>query len=444
LADPDELTAALRSALTGKVASVAVAFSGGHDSSVLAHVARAACGDRPVRLLHVNHHLSPAADEMAAFAVAAGQRLELPVEVCDVTVGTAPRLSLEAAARDARYRALAGLIAPGEVLFTAHHADDQAETLLLQLLRGAGPLGLKGIEPDRAFGKGRLRRPFLALGRERLADYARTFGLTWYDDPSNEDIGFDRNYLRSEVLPRLRARWPAATRTLSRAARLQGECAAALTATALTCLARAEHDGRRLALNAFVGVPVELRREMVRVWLRGQGAPTPDAATLARIFEALVPYRGSGTPEAVLGTAALRRYRQHLYLTPASFPAAPAAPLSLAEAGVDGLPYGTLVIRRSSDGPRVDATLEDRLKIVFRRGGERVLAADGRHHVPLKQLLNLAAMPPWERTLVPLVALDGEIVAVPGVHVSPAVRACDRQEGFVFGWTRGGVGGRLR
>lgn len=411
---------------------VAVAVSGGLDSTVLAHLA-AAVGT--VRLLHVNHHLGPAAEAMAGAAARTAAALGTDYRELHVEVPRRSRTSPEAAAREARYRALAAALEAGETLMTAHHADDQAETVLLQLLRGSGPRGLKGLTERQAFADGWLVRPLLAFPRTTLEACADARAIAFVDDPSNRSTAFDRNYLRHGVLPELSARWPGAVKALGRVAALQAACVEGLETEAARRLARADYDQRRLALTAFIGLSDAARRELLRAWLRRLGAPVPPAAALTRVFEVLVPYRGGGAPEVRFGGAALRRFRGHLYLVPAPGPV-PAGPLTLAEAASGVLPYGRLRASRCDRGLRLREPVAGRLEVRFRTGGERLRVPGGRHRA-LKRLLAESGVPPWERPLCPLVVDDEEIVAVPGLYVAPGYAASGRAPGLRFVWERG-------
>ena len=219
-----------------------VAFSGGLDSQVLLHALAQLRRElaAPVAAVHIHHGLSPNADRWAAQCDAACAALAIPCEVRHVQARHAAGESREAAARAARYAAFAQILDTDDMLLTAHHQDDQAETLLLMLLRGAGVAGLAGMPAWRGLGRGRLARPLLSLSRQTLRDYALRCGLRWIEDESNFDTSLHRNFLRHEVLPRLREAWPAADRTLARSAAHLGEATellAELAAGDVTALA---------------------------------------------------------------------------------------------------------------------------------------------------------------------------------------------------------------
>jgi len=183
-----------------------VAFSGGIDSHVLLD---AMATLRPqlsatLNAVHVNHGLNAKAAQWAAHAVSVCELLDIPCHVFNVNASAKKGESPEAAARDARYHTFSALIEAGDVLLTAHHREDQAETLLLQLVRGAGPHGLAAMPLSRSFSNGQLARPLLAVEQALINDYAAEKALLWVEDPSNQELGFERNFLRHEVMPILK------------------------------------------------------------------------------------------------------------------------------------------------------------------------------------------------------------------------------------------------
>ncbi|HEV2287260.1 MAG TPA: tRNA lysidine(34) synthetase TilS, partial [Steroidobacteraceae bacterium] len=201
-----------------------VAFSGGADSTALLAALAGQSGKLgALRALHVDHGLHPDSAAWAARAVAAARGLGVPCGVLDAKVARGRGDSLEARAREARYRLFEAALRPGEVLLSAHHEDDQLETVLLMLLRGAGVAGLAAMPELVRFGPGLLVRPLLSRSRAALAAFVRAAGLPHLEDPSNLDERLDRNYLRRRVLPALRERWPAAAATVSRSARHAAE-----------------------------------------------------------------------------------------------------------------------------------------------------------------------------------------------------------------------------
>lgn len=301
-------------ALTGARPRVAVAFSGGLDSTVLAHALVE--GRRRLahlRLLHVDHGLQAASAGWAKHCTRQARRWHVPIAVLRASITTRRGDSPEAAARDARYTLLGRELASGEVLVTAQHQDDQAETLLLQLFRGAGVAGLAAMPPVAPFARGRVARPLLDVPRAALERYARRHGLDWIEDPTNVETRFARNFLRHDVLPVLRQRWPAIDATLARSARHMAEAQALLDATARADLAHLM-DGAGLSVAGLRALPAARRRNALRAFVAVAGLESPSAAQLSEIVGTLLAVRADAHPEVRWAGAAMRRRAGRLEL----------------------------------------------------------------------------------------------------------------------------------
>jgi tRNA(Ile)-lysidine synthase len=286
-----------------------VAWSGGLDSTVLLHLALAARRLRGARLavraVHVDHGLQPAARGFRDHCRQLARRWRVPLAIVAADVNPVAGASVEEAARRARRAALAAELRPGERLLTAQHADDQLETLLLALLRGAGPAGLAGMPEAAPFAGTQLLRPLLGHGREALAAYAVAQGLAWIDDPTNADVRFDRNYLRAEVVPLLKARWPAAARTALRSARHCANASAVLAAAAARDLSAAA-DGPDLAVAVLRRWRAPRRAAVLRAWLQRAGLRAPNERHIAQV-EAMLAARIDAHPRLVLPDGVVRR-----------------------------------------------------------------------------------------------------------------------------------------
>lgn len=404
-----------------------VACSGGLDSTVLLHLAAGLPAPRRyhLRAVHVHHGLHPDADRWTRHCESVCRDLGLPLTVLRVDARPAPGQSPEDAARQARYRALADLLGPGELLLLAQHQDDQAETLLLQLLRGAGVAGLAAMPALARLGPGHLARPLLRTTRAELADHARARGLTWVEDPSNAETDFDRNFLRRDVLPLLRRRWPALSATLSRTARHCAEADALLAGLGERLLAdaRAEEAGS-LAVPALLGTTPAEQALMLRRWLARHGFRAPPARIVQAMREDLLGAAADRNPLVCWREGEVRRYRGRLYLTP-PLPALatlqsllPAEGLNWpADAARLALPGGNghlRLIRPGAGAPGIPEHLwqQATVRVGYRRGGEalRLPGRQGRHE--LRKLFQERGWPPWVRERVPLVYLEGRLAAV--------------------------------
>ena len=393
-----------------------VAYSGGMDSHVLLYALarlRAVPGF-VLHAVHVNHGLQPAAGEWARHCEQICADLDVPCVVEHIHVADLREEGLEAAARRERYACLARHIEPGEVLLTAHHQDDQAETMLLQLLRGAGVQGLAGMAPLMAFSAGRLARPLLYFPRHALERYARAEGLCWVEDPSNRDLRHGRNLVRHKIFPTLQARWPTAARQLAQAARHAAEAADILEEVARADLGHCQ-VGQGLQISLLAQLPAPRRRNALRYWIRGCGFQTPSTALLERIL-ALTEHLPR-TRHAMIrwGGAELRRYRDMLMLhSPGSAPE-PAgeiiwdgkSPLLLPATGqrLRFAPVSGAGLART----RLEGVT---FQVRFRRGGERCRLPGRPHHHKLKKLLQAAGVPPWERARLPLLYVNDALAAI--------------------------------
>lgn len=382
-----------------------VAFSGGLDSGVLVHALRdprARLG-LPLLAVHVDHGLSPAAGDWAAHCLSFCSARDIALDMVRLELRCDPGESLEACARNARYAALAERMSPGDAVLTAHHRDDQAETFLLHALRGSGVDGLASMPPARPLGDGWLLRPLLDFDRADLEGFARREGLSWVEDHTNEEVRFDRNYLRHMVLPLLRKRWPACAAALARSAAHCGEAAGLAREQAVSDL-RGLADGDILPVAPLAALPPGRQRAVLREWLSIRGLPLPDSRRLHELQRQVTTASRDRQPLCTWAGVEVRCWRGCLYAGPAIGPLPGGIRLSWDGTDLLELPgeLGTLELQ--------GATRPGRLEVRFREGGE-TCARDGCHR-PLKKLLQELSVPPWQRPRVPLVYLDGELAAV--------------------------------
>ncbi len=411
-----ERLAALLSAIDSAwpAADLCVALSGGLDSTVLLHVMtelhRGGSG-RSLRALHVDHGLQPESAAWAEFCRNACDRADVPLEVIAIVLAPQSGASIEAAARDARYAALARNLNPGEWLLTAHHRDDQLETVLIQLLRGAGMAGLAAMPARVPIGRGWHVRPLLDIDRADIAAYARRHSLSWVQDPTNDADRYDRGWLRAHVLPAIRERWPAAAATVARSAahsaqasRLLSELAAADAEGAL--------DGGRLAIDVLRRLSHDRQVNLLRWWLRGHGLKPPPAARLAAAMHPLLEARRDAAPCLRWDEGELRRYRGRLYALPplSQRPALESEDCasSLLDLGPGLGRFG--LVAGESGGLRAPlaATAECR----FRAGGESLRPHPHRPRKRLKDLCQETGVVPWMRDRLPLVFVGDRLAAV--------------------------------
>lgn len=397
-----------------------VAFSGGLDSTVLLHALAAQRDQLPGRLqaIHVNHGLNPDAAAWQQHCETVCRALDVELLQVRVQVGTIPGDSLEAAARERRYEVFAESMQPGDCLLLAHHLDDQLETFLLQALRGTGVAGLAAMPVVADFASGTLARPMLDIARESLLAWAREQNLAWIDDSSNQDLRFDRNYLRHEVLPGLKRRWPAAAGTVARTARHCAEASGLLRAQAADDLKRYTEPGRRsLALQAIRELSGPRAKQLVRYWLTENGFAPPPAHKLEQVFTDILTARPDRIPCVQWAGVELRRYRDRLY---AQSPMAAMPEPFLLRAGEFrelGPGLGRLGLVAAETGILAAACPDSGLRVTFRGGGERCQPAGQPHRRPLKKWLQELDVLPWMRACLPLLEHDSELVAVAGLFI---------------------------
>ncbi|WP_324780434.1 tRNA lysidine(34) synthetase TilS [Thiobacillus sedimenti] len=398
-------------------ARLVLALSGGLDSVVLLHALLALRDAHPfeLRALHVHHGLSPHADAWADFCGSLCTAGGVELAVHRVQIARDDPAGVEAAARRERQRVFAA--ADADFLLTAHHQDDQAETLLLQLLRGAGPKGLAAMAEQVAPRGWRavLLRPFLNVARAELSRAAEAAGLAWVDDESNVDVRYRRNALRHEVMPLLARHFPGAGRTLARAAALQADAAELLDDLARLdgCEAIA---GERLDCAALARLPPPRARNLLRHFFEQSGQPMPPARRLDEALHQLRDAHPDARVRVDFGPVALWRYRGGAYLVPLGPP--PAPPVRWQGEARIWVPAAGVAVQMATvvgAGLRRAALEAGNVTLGVRQGGERLrLHADGPHR-SLKNLLQEHAIPPWARGRLPLLWCDGRLVWVAGI-----------------------------
>lgn len=435
----ERLIASLEAGLASFDATrIRVAYSGGPDSVVLLHLlSRVPEARAPgLQAVHVDHRLHPASGHWARhcrrFCDAHGIALEVLTVQPDPHRGRGP----EEAARQARYAALAAGSGPGTVTATAHHREDLAETILMRLLRGSGPAGLAGIPPRRRFGGGWLWRPLLDVSREWLRDYARRHALRSVDDPSNSDRRLDRGFLREEVIPVLRRRWPDPAAALSRVAAHQRAALSLLEALAARDCREAVDASGAFAIAAMHDWTAARSANALRHWISERGLPLPDSRKLERIREEVIGARSDATPVLRWPGAELRRYRGRLY--------ARAPPRSIDLRRVHlwenirvplELDHGLLRAEAvCGSGLSARGASAFPLNVRFRRGGERARPSGRARSQTLKKLFQEYGVPPWERDRLPLLYAGDRLAAVADLWICRGFEAEPSESGWKIRW----------
>ncbi len=415
-----------------------VAFSGGLDSTVLLF---AACEIKPLtgrlRAVHVHHGLVAHADDWARRARATCAELAVDCTVLNVNVAVGAGDSLEEQARVARYAALEAVVGAGEILLTAQHRDDQLETLLLQLFRGAGVAGLASMPPVRAFGAGLHARPLLGFDRCDLHEYAERCGLRWHNDPSNEDYRFDRNFLRGSILPALRARWPGIAIAVARSASNCAEAQQLLEQ--LADLDRLDTgEGGELSVTALRRLSPPRQRNLLRRWIALHNVKMPPATRLNSIISDVIGAADGGAAVVGWGGIEVRRFQDRLLLVPELAPLDKTRrtiwPRDRAELEL-GSGQGYLHRRPSPEGG-IDASRFDNglVEVGYRLGGERVRIHGKAQSKPLSRLFQEAQIFPWMRDTVPLIFIDGVLAAIADLWIVEGFAAQPGSSGLELQW----------
>lgn len=398
-----------------------IAYSGGLDShALLKAMALWRTQHSPVLLtaVHVHHGLSPRADQWVAHCRHIANELQIDF-YCEYLDTAPPRGgSVEAWARESRYAALARHMLKDSVLLTAHTQDDQAETVLLQLLRGSGPKGLAAMPQQQTWSAGRWIRPFLNLNRRCLQEFVGKHALHWIEDESNAQLRFDRNFIRHQITPVLRRRWPEFANNLARSAQHNAEAAVNLNELAQTDL-QGKNISEPLPVELLKNLSAARQRNLLRYWLSAQGCRLPSTRQMQRIQQDFIHSRTDSQPQIHWGVWSLRRFRQHLVVCQNFSAIKKLAPIFWDLSCPLQLPneIGQLQAKQGLDGGLSLNLNRQALTIQFRQGGERCRLAGKSQSSLLKKLFQEWNVPPWQRACIPLLFHGDELAAVIGYGV---------------------------
>ncbi|MGE5526394.1 MAG: tRNA lysidine(34) synthetase TilS [Rhodospirillaceae bacterium] len=419
--------------------SVLVGLSGGIDSIVLLDLLKRFAARKRLRLcaLHVNHQLQVHAADWVKFCRRLCRQQGVPLRVVKVEVER--RNSVERAARDARYDAL--LKQRTDFVALAHNQDDQAETLLLHLLRGAGIRGLAGMRvvaepPVRAIRPSSVRvlRPLLDVPRSAITRYAEQRKLEWIEDPSNASPDFTRNFLRGEILPLLAGRFPAYRQALSRAACHAAEAADLLDA--LACMDAVDADRETLAIASLRALPAARAKNALRYFLFRHGVEIPSAERLEEALRQVLDARSDAQVRIDFGERQLRVHRGVLALVPRVSSARHVEKVWRGEVQLDVPELGGTLRMRKSRGSGLSAARLHACTVTIRgrSGGERLRVHAAGATRTVKNLMQEARMPTWERDRLPFIYCGDELVCVPGLAIASAYRAAPSEPSIEPVW----------
>lgn len=399
-----------------------VAYSGGMDSHVLLH---GLIGIRnqlsaEIHAVHVNHGLQSHAQQWTEQCSKFCKQNAIPITVLEIDASSEKGESPEAVARARRYQAISELMQEGDILLTAHHSDDQAETVLLQLLRGSGPSGLAAMPMINGFGPGFHARPLIAYSRADLTEYANQHQLKWVEDFSNSDISFDRNFLRQNIIPLLKERWPSLDRTISRSASHCAEAQQLINDAARIDLENVDIDAdNSISIDALSALPPPRARAVIRTWVKDAGLQLPDTTRLDRVLLEMLTAREDRNPVVEWPGVELRRYRDRLFVMSALKPLDRDVELEWDGVSELTLPsgLGTISVEKSEHGIPADRWERGEITVSFRTGGERCKPIGREGSKSLKNLFQEQGIPPWQRDRIPLINIDGRLAAVGDIWV---------------------------
>lgn len=447
--------------LAGDAENFLIAFSGGVDSHVLLHLCAqlknlpSGCS-QSFSAVYVDHGLSPNAKKWGQHCQHICYELDMPLTIVEVNARAENGQSPEAAARTARYQAFSQILRKGEYLLTAQHLDDQAETLLLQLLRGSGTRGLSAMPSIKPFAQGWLCRPMLDDKKQAIIAYARQHQLQWVEDESNQEQQFDRNFLRHTILPELEQRWPAAQRNLAKSAQVLGESQYLLDQMAEADLRKVledEHksqDYTKIALQETRALletenkQAQFKRSrlhnLLRYWIHINHLPLPSRKILEQIVQNVIFSRADASPLVCWKRdhfqCELRKYRDSLYLINISHQ------IQLDRDTLDR-EYPLLIDQilkipgiGNIEVQSVPESQPQDLMVRFRQGGEHFRKY---HQAPsklLKHWFQDQAVPPWERDKIPLIYLADELVQVGNTIVNHSLLTKDKNNSVIICWKR--------
>ncbi|WP_173052084.1 tRNA lysidine(34) synthetase TilS [Candidatus Nitrotoga sp. AM1P] len=416
--------------------SILLGLSGGVDSVVLLHLLQhlsLRCSWH-LSALHVHHGINSKADVWAVFCADLCALYGVSLQVEHVNIAPLRSLGIEAAARKLRHAALAQQQV--DFVALAHHLDDQAETLLLQLLRGAGVRGVSAMPAIKHRANApTLLRPLLNVSRSILLKYAQQHNLQWVEDESNADDTYPRNFLRHRILPLLEQRFPAYRKTLLRSAQHFAEATELLDE-----LAQQDADGaisdNCLNIKKLRMLGIVRGKNLLRYFLTAQGAAIPDSTRLQEMLRQLCNARQDAQVCIDWQGWQMRRYRDHAYTMPALPPPVEFTVMWHGEAEILlPPPHGVLYFRNTiGQGISVAKLQLGIVKIRSRRGGETIRVDAARPQRDLKNLLQKHEMLPWQRDLLPLLFCDTDLVCVPGIGIANTYQAQSNEAGVVAIW----------
>ncbi len=392
-----------------------IAYSGGIDSHVLLHLAASVDKLREkITAVYVHHGLQADAEVWARHSAETANDLEVDFILLRVNAFAEKGESPEEAARNARYAALKELIGVNDILLVAQHLEDQLETVMLQLLRGGGLRGLSGMPESMAFGQGFMLRPLLNMTKQAILDYAVDQQLKWVEDPSNRCNDYDRNFLRNDVIPLIKQRWPVCAITVARAARHCAEAEVLVSELADEVFKQVYHlPDDTLSISRLRTFNSARQQLAIRHWFLIKSLKMPSHAFVLSLLNQIAGADKNSQPVLFSQGYQIRRYRDKLYFLKATAPETQQDIVWPPELSTVSIGNSlTLSWSVSSAGISLEQWRQSSIVIRFRQGGEKISLSGRTGHHSLKNLFQETGLPPWERQWIPLIYLDNELAAI--------------------------------
>jgi len=420
--------------------SLCVGFSGGLDSTVLLHLLTQALkaqqsSESPtfnLKAIHINHQLQKEAGLWVEFCRNFCSNQEIPFQSINVSVSGSNQSGVEAAARNARYIAFKDNLSSEDILLTAHHRDDQIETVFLQLLRGTGIEGAAAINPCSKLNQNYLLRPLLNFDRKQLEAYATIHKLQWVEDPSNAATDYGRNYLRHNVLPVIEKRWPSYRKTIQRFSNNARSAAILLNDYVVQDFELSSNPDRNsLKIDLLLQLSLEKRLLVIRFWIKQLGSLMPSESILLEIHRVLTADEDTN-PVVEWGSSKLRRYRNEIFLLPRQAKEVKKSDFFWdlkSHLNINGL--GELSGQKSLGYGLNEKYAAKKIKVTFRQGGEKCQPAGRQGTHSLKKLLQEYEVPPWQRENIPILVIDGKIAAVVGLFYCDPFAVKKEEQGIL-------------
>jgi tRNA(Ile)-lysidine synthase len=411
-----------------------VAYSGGVDSHVLLHLLATRLSEhcQAIHAIHIDHGLQSQSKQWTQHCADIAAELNVDFIAVEVVVNNIDSLGMEAAAREARYQALEQYLTENDILLTAQHQDDQAETLLLQLFRGAGPKGLSAMADEFQLGDVKVLRPLIAESQHDILAYAQQHQLSWIDDPSNSETRWNRNYVRHTLWPTIVKRWPSAAKTLSRSAQHCAEASELLDDLAQQDLVDLDcsQSSDCLPIRGLLTLTAARRNNLLRFYLNLKQLPMPSTVNLQRVYDEVCLAKQDSVPLVSWAGVEVRRYQDQVYFM-RPLVTGDVREFEVNNADIIQLDPNRVLAWQTELGKGIKLSILSKgISVRFRQGGERIKLHGSDHHKSVKHLFQEWMIPPWQRDQIPLLFSGDELIAIAGYCVSESASVRHDKQGY--------------